>query len=294
MLKRYSKCGKLFTEEEIALIREIVKENYHTSRCEISREVCRRLNWYSENGKPKQWVCREFLISLEMEGVISLPPPMPCSFNRLKKTKFDGLSFREPERVFEGRLGDFGKPLFKRVRNPLENTLWEYLVRRYHYLGYKGVMGRFLKYLIYLEDTPVALTGFSGASLRVRCRDEFIGWDEVTRRSNLKHIVNNFRFLILPWARVKYLASHILSKNIALLVRDWKEQYNVEVYLVETFVERGRFEGTSYRASNWHFVGTTRGYGKTKTSYTNHGIIKDVYLYPVCRDFLRLLRCKDL
>lgn len=290
MITRYSKCGRTFSDKEINLIQNIVKEKYHTCRCEISHEVCKRLNWYSENGKPKEWICREFLIKLERDGLITLPAPKPGSFNRFKKKKFERVIFNEPERVFSGNLGDFTRPMFKRVSSSSENTFWEYLVQRYHYLGYKGVMGRFIKYTIYLGDTPVACTGFTGAALRVSCRDNWIGWDDVTRRNNLKHISNNFRFVILPWARIKYLASHILSKNIPLLVQDWKNQYNVDIYLVETFIEKTLFEGTCYKASNWKYVGQTKGYAKTKTAYARHGIIKDIYLYPVCRDSLRLLK----
>lgn len=291
MITKYSKCGRIFSQREINLIDRIVKEKYHTSRCEISREVCKRLDWYSENGRPKDWICREFLIKLEKDGLIKLPAAKPWSFSRFKKeNKFKRIVFKEPERVFEGKLGNFNKPVFKRVTTSDENTFWEYLIHRYHYLGYKGVMGRFLKYLIYLDNVPVAATGFTGAALRVTSRDNWIGWDDETRRNNLKHISNNFRFCIFPWAKVKFLASHILSKNIPLLARDWRDQYNVDIYLVESFVQRNKFEGTCYQASNWRRVGTTKGYAKTKTAYTKHGVIKDVYLYPACRDYLKLLR----
>jgi len=291
MRTKYSKCGRIFSEEEINLIINIVKENYHTCRCEISRQVCKSLNWYSENGKPKEWICREFLIQLEKDHLLNLPPPKPQSFSRLKKKNFEKIAFKEPEKIFEGNLGDFNKPVFKLVSNSGENTFWEYLVSRYHYLGYKGVMGRFIKYVVYIDSIPVACTGFTGAALRVTARDNYIGWDDLTRRNNLRHLANNFRFVILPWVKIKYLASHILSKNIPLLVQDWKDHYNVDIYLVETFIERGRFEGTCYQASNWKFVGSTKGYAKTKSAYTKHGVIKDVYLYPTCKEYLKLLRC---
>lgn len=292
MITKYSKCGRTFSEEEINLIQNIVQEKYHTCRCEISREVCRKLNWYSENDKPKEWICREFLIKLEKDNLLTLPPPDPRSFSRFKKKRFEMVVFNEPGKIFEGNLGKFNKPLFKRVSNPDENTFWGYLVHRYHYLGYKGVMGRFIKYIIYVDDIPVAATGFTGAALRVTCRDNWLGWDDETRRNNLKHISNNFRFCIFPWSKIKFLASHILSKNIPLLVQDWKNQYNVDIYLVESFVERDKFEGVCYRASNWKMVGATKGYAKTKTAYAKHGIIKDVYVYPVHNNYLRLLECK--
>lgn len=277
---KYKKSGRTFSSDEIHIIQSIVEEKYHTNRCEISRTICKELNWAAENGKPKAWVCRELLIQLEQDGLITLPQPQLRSFNRFKKKKIQ-LDFSPPQKFYEGNLGGFSKPSLRRVSAPNDNTFWEYLVGKYHYLGYKGVMGRFLKYIVYLENVPIACLGWTGAALRVRSRDNWIGWTDELRKTKLKHIVNNFRFVIFPWAKIKYLASHLLSRSVPILSRDWKEQYNVEVFLLETFVDRSRFAGTSYKASNWIHAGETKGYAKRKEGYVKHGIKKDVYLYPV-------------
>ena len=108
-------------KEEINLIINIVKEKYHTCRCEISGEVCKRLNWYSENDQPKEWIGREFLIKLEKDSLLTLPPPKPQSFSRFKKKRFKRVVFKEPGKILEGNLRDFTRPLFKRVDNPSEN-----------------------------------------------------------------------------------------------------------------------------------------------------------------------------
>ncbi len=123
IITKYSKCGRVFTAEEIALIQEIVKDKFHTSRCKISRSVCKKLNWYNESGEPKAWICREFLLQLQKDGLILLPEPRPVSFNRFKKKKFEKVKFTEPEKVFEGNLGNFNKPIFKCVRVPAEKHL---------------------------------------------------------------------------------------------------------------------------------------------------------------------------
>jgi len=272
---KYTKSGRTFSTNEIHIIQDIVKEKYHTNRCEISRTICKRLNWFSENGKPKEWVCRELLIQLERDNLITLPQPQLRSFNRFKKKKIQ-FNFSPPQKVYEGKLGNFSKPELHRVSTPDDNTFWEYLVGKYHYLGYKGVMGRFLK-----ENTPIACLGWTGAALRVSARDNWIGWSDELRKTNLKHIVNNFRFVIFPWAKIKFLASHILGRSIPILIRDWKEQYNVEVFLLETFIDKSRFSGTSYKASNWIHVGETKGYSKRKEGYVKHGNKKDVYLYSI-------------
>lgn len=279
-IKPYSKSGRTFSHEEIRIMQETVKEKFHTNRCEISRTVCKKLDWFSENGKPKQWVCRELLIQLERDGLVILPAPMPKSFNRFKKKKFQ-TELIVLKKNFAGKLNEFPKPSFKRVLYPAENTFWEYLVDKYHYLGYKGVMGRFLKYIVYIEDVPIACLGWTGAALRVTARDNWIGWDTETKKRELKHISNQFRFVIFPWVKIKYLASHLLSKNIPMLVKDWKKQYNVDIFLLETFVDKEKFLGTSYKAANWVKVGETKGYAKKKTGYSKHGKIKEVYLYPI-------------
>ncbi len=281
-MSKYLKCGRAFSEAEIDLIRETVRENYSLGRCAISRIVCQRLGWVSENGKSKAWICREFLIQLRREGLIKLPQPDPRSFNRLKKKQYN-VVFKEPEEVLQGRLGDFSRPAFKRVSSRADNTLWEHLVARHHYLGFKGVMGRYMKYLVYIEQLPIAALGWTGGAWKVAARDRWIGWDDQTRQKKLKHVVNNFRFVLFPWVSIKYLASHLLSKNVPILVNDWQQQYNVPILLLETFVEKDRFAGTCYKAANWIHVGETKGYGKTKQSHIRHGIIKQVYVYKVNR-----------
>lgn len=288
-MKNYTKCGRIFKTNEILKIIELTKRYYNTHLCRISREICKKLNWHSENGKPKEWICRELMIQLEKDNLLKLPPPQRRSFNRFKKKKID-FNFKQPDTILQGKLGEFQKPVFKRVVGSYDNSFWEYLVDRYHYLGYKGVLGRFLKYIVYIDNIEVACIGWSGASWRVTVRDKWINWDDETRVRKLKHIANNFRFVIFPWAQIKFLASHILSKNIPLLLKDWKDEYNVDIYLLETFIEVGRFSGISYRASNWQRAGQTKGYGKTKTSYKKHNIIKDVYLYPARKNSVKLLR----
>ena len=132
------------------------------------------------------------MIQLERGGLITLPQPQLRLFNRFKKKKIQ-LDFSPPQKVYEGNLGSFSKTSLHRVSTPNDNTFWEYLVGKYHYLGYKGVMGRFLKYIVYLENVPIACLGWTGAALRVRSRDNWIGWTDELRKTKLKHIVNNFR-----------------------------------------------------------------------------------------------------
>ncbi len=121
-------------------------------------------------------------------------------------------------------------------------------------------------------------------------RDNFIGWDKATKDKNLKYIANNVRFLILPHVKIKYLASHLLSKNVACICHDWKDKYGYPLYLLETFVEKDKFLGTSYKASGWIYLGATKGYTKNGSSHNYHANIKDIYVYPLCKDFRQRIK----
>lgn len=146
-------------------------------------------------------------------------------------------------------------------------------------------MESYLKYLVYLDDHLVACLGWGSASWKVACRDGFIGWSKTDREKNLSKVVNNVRFLILPWVRVENLASKVLAVNIRRLAEYWFSLYREPIVLLETFVELSRFQGTCYRAANWRYVGDTRGIAKSGNGHAYHGQAKAVYLYPLTKDF---------
>src|SRR5882724_12628831 len=86
------------------------------------------------------------------------------------------------------------------------------LVERYHYLGYKVPVGASLRYFVRSpSDQVLACMLWSSPAWKMVARDRWIGWTDEQRLRNLQLAVNNSRFLILPWVRVRYLASSILS-----------------------------------------------------------------------------------
>lgn len=278
---QYKKCQRIFGEAELAVIKELTGQYYEKGRCRISREVCKELRWYGENGKPKEWVCRELLVQLSRDGVIELPPAMAKSANRFLKKQ--AIEFLEPTVPFTGKLKDQSEVTIRRTRAGRENDLWDHLVRRHHYLGYAGHMGRFVKYIAWCEGYPIACLGWMGAAMKVGQRDRYLGIDEANRYEQIKGIANNFRFLILPWVQVKHLASHLLGRNAVQVGEDWKRLYGIDLEYLETFVQQDRFAGTCYQAANWRYLGETAGYAKTKHSYRKHRVIKDVYIYELRR-----------
>jgi len=283
--------GKHFSISEIDLIKQIISDNQASSRRELSILISQQLDWRQPNGNLKDRACRDVLLRLEHKGIIHLPKP-----NYTLKTQTAGVKkvhFIEPSTEILGKPGDFETPVFKIVETSAERRLWNFLVDKYHYKGCRIVVGRHIKYFVYLNQDIIACFAFADAVLQLKSRDQWIGWGKKKRQENLHLIINNVRFLILPWVKIKYLASKLLSLSAKIAADDWQRFYNYRPLLLETFVEKPRFCGTSYKAANWICLGQTIGKGRSGMKYYNHGIIKDVYVYPLIRPSLlrkRLLK----
>lgn len=179
------------------------------------------------------------------------------------------------------------------VSHTRHEFLWDCLVSKYHYLGYRKLLGHRLKYLAFVDNRPVAAFSWSAPALKLRFRDKFIGWSAEQRKCHLKHIANNSRFLIPPWIHVPNLASHLLAKCIRRLNQDWQKHFNYSLWGLETFVDPGRFKATSYKAANWQFLGPTQGSTKQGRGYIHHGIIKEIYFYVLDPHFRKYIGCKQ-
>lgn len=87
------------------------------------------------------------------------------------------------------------------------------------------------------------------------------------------------------------MASKILSIAAHQLPKDWKQRYGFEPVVLETFVEYERHKGTCYKAANWVNVGRTTGRGKKSTSHKSLIPAKDIWLYPLRKNYATIL-CK--
>lgn len=135
---------------------------------------------------------------------------------------------------------------------------------------------------------------FGAAAWQVAQRDRFIGWPAAQRARGLAGVVNQQRFLILPWVRVPHLASHLLALALRRLSADWQARYGHPVWLVETFVEQDRFAGTVYQAAGWLHLGQTSGRTRQDRQHTLQTSLKSIYvrpLHPAFRD--RLTQCNS-
>jgi hypothetical protein len=156
----------------------------------------------------------------------------------------------------------------------------------FHYLGCRGTVGENLQYMVTdVNGRLLACLLFGSAAWKCSPRDQYIGWTREQRERHLHLITNNTRFLILPWVQVPHLASWILGHVLRRLSADWQKKYGHRIVLVETFVERDRFAGTSYKASNWIRLGFTTGRSRQDRRRTLQVPVKDVYIYPLDHRF---------
>jgi hypothetical protein len=165
------------------------------------------------------------------------------------------------------------------IRDREEIARWREAMALFHYLGDGELVGESLRYVAEDDRGWLALLGWGAAALKCRHREAFLGWSDQLRLQRLGFVVNNARFLILPWVRVPHLASHVLAANLRRLSRDWKLAYAHRVLVAETFVDLNRFRGTCYRACNWKYLGQTRGMGRQGAGYVRHGMPKGLFVY---------------
>lgn len=280
--------GRPVTPHDLNLIHSLLNKYWERGRTFISQELCRNWNWYQPNGALKDMACREILRRLEQKGLIILPPGKKKS-NRKHNKPSPKIPPHETHPL-EGRLKEFLPINLKMVRGSSQETLYNGLIHQYHYLGYRRIVGPHLKYMAFIKERPVACLSWGGAAWKLACRDQFIGWSSLARRKNLFLIINNTRFLILPWVHIPYLASHLLSQNIKVLPSDWYHWYEYSPVLLETFVDSQRdFKGTCYKAANWLWVGCTQGRGKNDRYHKKPLSVKDVFLYPLQKKFREVL-----
>ena len=278
-------CGRQFTAEEVSLIQEVVETCGGISRLELAHTVCELLEWKRPGGGLKARECRDLLERLESEGVLTLPEKKSCGSSKPRKLILPAEQGQVHSRL-TGSVEEFAPLDIERVESRQQRQLFRELLSRYHYLGYAMPNGARLQYLVYVTRPRREVLGcvqFSSPAWRMKVRDQWIGWDDATRKLRLQHIVNNSRLLVV--ARIRNLASMALSRAIKRLRADWLRQYGVDPWLLETLVDRKRFYGGCYRAANWTFLGETSGRGRMDRANKRHGAqVKTILVYPLVKD----------
>jgi len=278
--------GRIVRPEDLMFLRSLIVNNPGADHAQLANEVCRIWSWNKPNGTPRVTSAKLFLRKLHDAGLLELPPALHPHNNHRKIPLRTAAGEPRPKMKIE--LSELLPLQLHRVVTQADRDLWRELIDRYHYLGFNRGAGAQIRYLVYSPQGIVALFGFAASAWHVKDRDQWIGWNEEHRYQFRHLVVNNSRFLILPWFKCGNLASKLLSLVVHALPDDWQTVYNYTPVLLETFVDQGRFWGTSYKAANWTLVGLTQGRGK-KGGHKPILPLKSIFLYPLTKDFRLIL-----
>ncbi|AYO31265.1 DUF4338 domain-containing protein [Biomaibacter acetigenes] len=200
---------------------------------------------------------------------------------RRKEFEFD-------TRELKGNIGDY-EPVRLVIAKPGEDLKrWRAYINQYHILKDKQVFGSRLQYFVKSGDAELGCMQFSAAAWALEERDKWIGWTKEDKKVRLHLIINNSRFLIFPWVHIKNLASKALSLATKQIQEDFLREYCYAPVLLETFVDTEKYQGISYKASNWIYLGKTKGSGRTGKEGTLSK--KAIFVYPLQADFKECLK----
>ena len=282
--------GRQVTPAELRELQQRIEMHPEWSRHGVAKDLCARWQWQTPLGRWKTFAARSLLLTLEAKHGLRLPAVRaeqrrsPWGIKRSEEPAAPGEPIAE---VLAGL-----RPLQWCLagRGTAERAQALGYLRTYHYLGCDRPVGTHLVYLVrdrFGRDLAVHLVG--AAAWQCAARDRAIGWDAAARAHGLDRIANHSRFLILPWVRVPHLASHLLGGLTRRITHDWQAVHGWRLDLLETFVETGRFVGTSYRAANWRAVGVTTGRTRQEKRHQAQAPRKAVWIFPLHRQFRQRL-----
>ena len=284
-------AGRCFSSDELALMRQAATDYATLGITEIARTICEWLDWKRPSGRLKNHECRLLLERLRDLGVLSLPALHPAGRRGPRTVSITTQSDAQP--AIETTLANLQPLRFVPVQST-DNALFRQFIDRYHYLGYRIPTGAHWRYFVQAASGQMlACLQWSSPAWKMAARDDWIGWSSQQRARNLQYIVNNSRFLILPWVRVKGLASSILARAARQLIDEWRQHYGYSPLLLETLVDAARFNGTCYRAANWIDLGQTTGRGRMDRHHRAETIPKTIFVFPLRRDVQRALCAAD-
>jgi hypothetical protein len=277
--------GRVITAADLDQIRTLQATQPTWSRRQLSVALATAWDWRTSTGRLKDMAARTLLGKLEARGLITLPARRRVASNRMAVRS-------RPLRTWDltpliGSLRAVGPVTVTEVSGDADaRAEVAAALTAFHYLGARGTVGENLQYTVRdPRGRLLACLRFGSAAWSCRARDTFIGWTAAQRAQRLTWVTNNTRFLILPGITVAHLASWTLGHVLRRVSADWQQKYGHPILLVETFVDRARFAGTSYRAANWQHLGATTGRSRQDRYTTLRVPIKDVYGYPLHRAF---------
>ena len=286
-------CGREISVQDIEEIQEIVHLCGRLSRKELAKTISENLQWYTASGTNKVDACLKLLEKLDSQGVLELPEKRAVSKPTVNRAiRLTERTDPQPEIIC--KLKDLGPVELGIVRDKDIDILWKEYVSRYHYLGYKRPFGYTLRYFIKSERGRLGCVLFSGAAKSMGARDHWVGWTPKQRLRNLAWVINNSRFLIFPWVRVKNLASHVLGRISRQIRAHWQENWGYAPVLMETFVDPAHYQGSCYKAANWQYLGMTTGQGLVRKGKRYTTRPKKIFIKPLVKNYRDLLCSEKL
>lgn len=285
LIIRRRRIGK----EDLLLIRGLIRAEGRLGRSHLSNRLCEIWDWRQANGRFRQIACRDLLRQLDGKGLVKLPPLLRAARRIGYQNVIPSCDLLNRVPLAGSLAGLRPEIRVSLVQGAAPARLFKGLVGTYHYLGYQQAQGAQVKYLATYRDRPVACLSFGPAAWRVAARDQFIGWSPQQRQARLPWVVNNDRFLILPWADVPHLASFVLSRCLRRLRSDWRQIYQQDLALAETFIQKDRFRGCCYAAANWRCVGESRGRGRNDRFHRETLPLKTIWVYALRPEFRQVL-----
>ncbi len=279
--------GRRITPTDVQSVQALLSEKPELGRWRLALELCQLWQWRTRQGDWKGRAAAAVLSGMAQRGWIVLPASTrsrtPGPVRRAKAESW-------PCQAIEGPLSQYRPLRWELVQSAEQRQQWRQLLDGYHYLGAPGMVGANLKYFVYGPAGHLLGTlGWQSAVGHLGCRNRLLAWNPEQQARYLDRLVNNVRFLVLPWVKVPGVASVILSEGVRQLQRDWPERYGQPVWWIESFVDRQRFEAISYRAAGWLAIGWTQGFAKRPEGFVHHGQRKEVYVYVAQPRMRRLI-----
>jgi hypothetical protein len=255
------------------------------SRKQLAAELCRRFRFRDARGQLRVGSCLKALRDLERAGEFTLPPRL-IDINEGWSPRRLPAAVPEPQGVPESVAEVQGLRVV--LVDPTDDAgmrSWNELMLREHPWGTRRLVGRQLRYLVTSKHGLLGAVGFSASALTLAAREAWIGWDRAQRQVHRDRVVNLSRLLIRPSVGCRNLASWVLGACVRRVGEDFAQRYGYAPWLLETFVDTERHEGTCFQAANWQRIGQTKGRGRNDRAGRGGESVKEIYVYPLVEDF---------
>jgi len=268
----------------IETIRSILASQAVANRTELADQLCDQYKLLDPRGQRQQAGCLRALRELERSGHFELPATRNRQGGRKPRPRRLSAAVTSPTGV-PGQAQEVEGLTLIEVNTDDHMRIWNELMAREHPRGAGPLVGRQLRYLIGSDHGWLGGLGFASAALRLKEREQWIGWDDVTRETHLQRVLGMARFLIRPEVRCKNLASRVLGRMQRQIGDDFEAKYGIRPWLLESFIDTTTHKGSCYRAANWQCIGKTAGRGRQDRHTLKEETIKAIYVYPLADDF---------